>query len=116
MRLGANVYSGVTPPTPIAMSAANYSTLGWAYGGNDQPESYSDGTSMRAMNDRLCGVDLGSFWGFGWWDWASAFALRDVIDEGATSDLRIQLGLIAAPTSGFAQICQETIFAAPVGA
>lgn len=115
MRLAINGYSGAVP-TPIAMTAANYSTVGWAYGGNDQPESYDNGSSLRASNVRLCGVDLGTYWGFGVWDFANQFALRDVIDEGSTSDLRVQAGLIAAPTSGYFQILQETLFAAPVGA
>jgi len=116
MRLAANGYSGATPPTPIALNATNYSTVGWAYGGNDQPESYDNGQSLRASNVRLTGVDLGGLWGWGVWDFANQFALRDVIDEGSTSDLRIQLGLVAAPTNGYFQIMQETLFAAPVGA
>jgi hypothetical protein len=115
MRLIMNVYSGAVP-TPLAMTAANFATVGWAFGGNDLPESYDNGSQLRASNARLSGVDLGGLWGVGVWDFASQFALRDVIDEGTTSDLRILFSLIAAPTSGYAQILQETLFAAPVGA
>jgi hypothetical protein len=115
MRLIMNVYSGAIP-TPLAMTAANFATVGWAFGGNDLPESYDNGSQLRASNARLSGVDLGGLWGVGVWDFASQFALRDVIDEGTTSDLRILFSLIAAPTSGYAQILQETLFAAPVGA
>jgi hypothetical protein len=115
MRLLFNVYSGATP-TPLGMNATNYSTVGWAYGGNDVPESYSNGTNLRAENIRVGGVDIGGNWGFGLWDFANQFALRDTVDEGMTSDLRLQIGLVASPTSGFAQILQETLFAAPVGA
>lgn len=115
MRLFFNAYSGAVP-TPLAMTDANYSQVGWAYGGSDVPEAYPLGGDLRAQNVRVAGVDLGANWGVGLWDFASQFALRDVIDEGATSDLRIQIGLVAAPTSGYAQILQETLFAAPVGA
>lgn len=115
LRVFFNVYSG-TPPVPLAMTAANYNLVGWAYGGNDQPESYPNGTSLRALNIRQAGVDLGGNWGIGLHDFASQFALRDTVDEAATSDLRVQLGLVNSPTSGFAQIAQETLFAAPVGA
>lgn len=115
MRLFFNAYSGATP-TPLAMTDANFTTVGWAYGGSDVPEAYPLGGDLRAQNVRVAGVDLGGLWGLGLWDFASQFALRDVIDEGSTSDLRIQIGLVAAPTSGYAQICQETLFAAPVGA
>lgn len=115
MRILGNVYSGSTP-APLAMNAANFSTLGWAYGGNDVPESYANGTNMRAENIRVAGADIGANWGFFLWDFANQFALRDTVDEGATSDLRVQIGLVNSPTSGFAQILQETLFAAPVGA
>lgn len=115
MRLIFQVYSGATP-APLAMTAANFSTVGWAYGGNDVPENYANGQSLRASNIRLSGVDLGALWGFGVWDYASQFALRDIVDEATTADLRVQVGLVNAPTSGFVQVAQETLFAAPVGA
>ena len=115
MRLLFNVYSGATP-APLAMTSANFNVLGWAYGGSDVPESYTGGTNLRAENIRVAGDDLGGSWGLGLWDFASQFALRDVVDEGATSDLRLQIGLVSAPTSGYAQVAQETLFAAPVGA
>ncbi|HEX6869893.1 MAG TPA: hypothetical protein VF163_02240 [Micromonosporaceae bacterium] len=115
MRLLFNVYSG-SEPAPLAMTAANFNRVGWAYGGADVPESYDNGTGLRAENIRVTGTDIGGQWGFGLWDFASQFALRDSIDEGATSDLRVQIGLVSSPTSGYAQILQETLFAAPVGA
>lgn len=115
LRLLTQVYSGSTP-APLAMNATNFNLLGWAFGGNDVPESYPTGNNMRAMNVRTAGADVGALWGFALWDYASQFALRDVIDEATTADLRVQIGLVSSPTSGFAQICQETLFAAPVGA
>lgn len=115
MRLLFNVYSGATP-TPLAMTNTNFNTVGWAYGGNDQPESYPGGTNLRASNIRTAGVDIGGNWGLGLWDFANQFAMRDTVDEALTSDLRVQIGLVSAPTSGFAIISQETLFAAPVGA
>lgn len=115
MRLMFNVYSGATP-APLAMNAANFSTVAWGYGGNDVPEGYANGTNLRAKNIREAGADIGGSWGIGLWDFSGMFAARDSIDEGATSDLRAQIGLVNAPTSGYAQIMQETIFAAPVGA
>jgi hypothetical protein len=115
LRVLFNVYSGASP-APLAMNAANFNVVGWAYGGADVPEGYATGTNLRALNIRQAGVDLGGSWGIGMWDFASAFALRDVVDEAATSDLRLQIGLVNSPTAGFAQIAQETLFAAPVGA
>lgn len=108
-------YSG-SPNIPLALNATNYNTVGWAYGGNDVPESYPNGQQLRAENLRVAGVDLGAQWGIGVWDFANQFAIRDTVDQGATSDLRFQIGLVNAPTNGNANIMQETLFAAPVGA
>jgi hypothetical protein len=98
------------------MTSANFNLGSWAYGGSDVPESYPAGTNLRAENIRVSGADLGGLWGLGLWDFASQFALRDTVDEGSTSDLRLQIGLVASPTSGYVSILQETLFAAPVGA
>jgi hypothetical protein len=101
---------------PLSLNAANFGPCGWAYGGNDVPESYPNGTQWRADIYRTAGADLGGAFGIGLWDFASQFALRDLVDEGATSDLRLSLNLVNAPTNGAVQIAQETLFAAPVGA
>jgi len=115
MRAFFNAYSGAVP-TPLGMNDTNFNTVAWAYGGSDVPEGYPAGGDLRASNIRTTGVDIGGSWGLGLWDFASMFALRDVVDEAMTSDLRLQIGLVASPTSGYAQIAQETLFAAPVGA
>jgi hypothetical protein len=110
------LFSVTSNNVPLAMNATNYGNLAWRYGGNDTPEIVSNGQQMRYMNERTLGVDLGRNWGIGAWDFASQFALRDVVDEGTTSDLRLLINLAAAPTNPFAEIVQETLFAAPVGA
>lgn len=110
-----SVTEGSTP-TPLVMNSTNYGAIGWRYGGNDTPEQWANGSQFRAENERQTSCDIGGHWGIGLWDWASEFALRDVIDEGATSDLRLLINLASSPTSPYAEIVQETLFAAPVGA
>lgn len=117
LRLLYNTYSGAEPnPVPYAMTSANYAQIDWAYGGSDTPEVYPNGTVLRAANIRTSGVDLGGLWGLGLHDFASQFAARDAVDEGATSNLRHEFNLVNTPTSGYAITAQETLFAAPVGA
>jgi hypothetical protein len=116
LRTFFNVYSGTYPGVPLAMNDTNYSTVGWAYGGNTVPESYASGGKLRALNERQCGVDIGKLWGIGMWDFASQFALRDVVDEGSTANLRLQVGLAANPTSGRLPVAQENLFSGVVGA
>jgi hypothetical protein len=114
LRVMHNAWSG---GIPLRQTDANINAAGWGYGGNQIPERYDSGQPFRAMNERLCGCDIGGgVWGIGIWDFASENALRDVVDESTTSDLRILIGLVAAPVGGFAEVCQETLFAAPVGA
>lgn len=116
MRVFGQVYTGTTPQTPLPVNAANYGQVGWAFGGNDLPESYDNGSQVRSSLVRLSGVDVSSYWGFFGIDFASQYALRDLVDEGTTSDLRILFNLVNAPTAPVAQIAQEVLFAAPVGA
>lgn len=106
----------ISSSAPVALNATNYTTVGWAYGGSDTPEQYQTGQDARVSAYRTAGVDLGGRWGLMLWDFASQFALRDLIDEGATSDLRLEFSLVSAPTSGKVWVAQETMFAAPVGA
>lgn len=115
LRLIFNVYSGATP-APLAMTDANFNLVDWAYGGATIPEAYANGGDMRIMNLRLSGEDMGAAWGIGVFDFVNIFALRDVVDEGETADLRLQVGLVNAPTAGYIMAAQETLFAAPVGA
>jgi hypothetical protein len=117
LRMFWNVYSGAAPqPIPVPMNAAQYAQIDWAFGGSDTPEVYPNGQMLRAENIRVAGVDLGGNWGIGLHDFASQFAARDAVDEGATSNLRNEFNLVNAPTAGYAITAQETLFAAPVGA
>lgn len=116
MRVMGMISTGTAPGTPLPLSAANYGPMGWQYGGNDTPEVFANGQQMRSRNEQQWGCDFGRFWGLWGWDFVSQFAVRDIVDEGSTSDLRLLVNLVAAPTTPFAEIVQETLFAAPVGA
>jgi hypothetical protein len=113
LRMWFNAYSSAAP---LAMNATNFSTQAFKFGTNTVPETLANGAKLRALNERQTGCDVGKSWGFGLWDFASQFALRDVIDLGSTSDFRLIIGLVSTPTSGKAYITQETLFAAAVGA
>lgn len=115
MRVLGMITTGATP-VPLAVTATNYGQFAWQYGGNDTPESYPNGQVMRSRIEQQWGVDAGRFWGLWGWDFVSEFAVRDIVNEGSTSDLRLLINLAAAPTAPFAEILQETLFAAPVGA
>lgn len=113
LRVLFNVYSSAAP---LAMTETNFSDLAWKYGGNTVAETYTNGSKLRALNERQTCVDIGKNWGYGMWDFASRWALRDVLDLGATSDLRLVVGLVNSPTNGKAYVTQETLFSAVVGA
>jgi hypothetical protein len=115
LRLFYNVMTGSTS-TPLAHTAANFTTCAYKFGANDVPETLVNGSKLRAINERSYNTDIGKLWGYGCWDYASQYALRDVIDLGQTSDFRLVIGLAATPTAGIVHITQETLFAASVGA
>jgi hypothetical protein len=79
---------GVGLPTPLAITDANYQGIGYRYGTNDTPEYYA-GSIIRRINEYDYNCDLGSLHGFYVLDFATKFALRDSIDEGMASELRI---------------------------
>lgn len=114
MRVIGNIYSS---SAPLAVNSTNYASFGWKYGGNVIPESWNNGATLRALNERQSGVLLGgTMWGLWLLDFASEHALRDLVDEGMTADLRVVPNLVSSPTSGYVQCAQETLFLAPVGA
>lgn len=116
MRVLGQINTGTAPGAPLALTAANYGAMGWQYGGNDTPEVFANGQQLRSRNEQQWGSDFGRNWGFWGWDFVSEFAVRDIVDEGSTADLRLLVNLVNAPTTPYAEIVQETLFAAPVGA
>lgn len=113
LRVFYNTYSSAAP---LAHTAANYSTCAYKFGGNDTPETLANGSKLRAINERLYNTDIGKAWGFGCHDFASQYAMRDVVDLGSTADFRVIAGLVSTPTNGVVHMSQETLFAAAVGA
>lgn len=118
MRLWFQTQNGATP-SPLAMNDTNYGQIGWRYGGNDTPEVWQDGLVVAMANESLFGVDFGSQQGFGILDWSSEHALRDTIDEGSATELRILVeiaGTAPALVSSSIEYVQETMFSGAVGA
>jgi hypothetical protein len=116
MRLIGQILTGTAPGQPLPVTAANFGQLAWRYGGNDTPEFVPSANQLRYVNEVDYTVDMARYWGAFIWDFASTWAFRDSVDEGATTDLRAVINLVNAPTNGVARIVQETLFAAPVGA
>lgn len=115
-RLARVVSQVISNAAPLAVNATNYGKIGWAYGGSDTPETYVSGQAHRVAAYRVAGADLGGRWGLMLHDFISQNAVRDLVDEATTSDLRIFEELLGAPTTPSIFIAQETLFAAPVGA
>lgn len=118
MRVGFKTQNGAFPGTPLPMNATNYGQVGWRYGGNDTPEVFTDGRHLAQWNERTFGVDQGSLQGIGWLDFCSDFALRDSIDEGLATNLRLLVNIPAGVvlTTPAMEFCQETLFGAAAGA
>jgi len=116
MRLFGQVYNGTAPGSPFQVNDTNYGQLAWRYGGNDTPEFAPSAQQLRYINELDYNDDIGRIWGIWAWDFATAWAFRDSVDEGSTTDLRVVYNLVSTPSNGVARVLQETLFAAPVGA
>jgi len=118
LRIGFRVLNGPAPGTPLPMNAVNFGQVGWRYGGNDTPEVFTDGKHLAWWNERTFGTDFGSLYGIGVLDFCNDFVLRDSIDEGLATNLRLLFNLQnAVPLSGppVAEVMQETMFGAAAG-
>jgi hypothetical protein len=118
LRAYFQVWNGSAPQTPLAMSATNYGPLSWVYGLNEVPETLPTGQALRYQNERLFNDDIGAVWGFGAWDFANKFALRDLVDGNKVTNLRLRLNIPSGVslTNATAEYVQETLSAAPTSA
>jgi hypothetical protein len=107
--------AGVIPPA-LPLNATNYGQVAWRYGSNDTPEIYTDGRHLAYANERLYSSDIGQFYGFGVFDFATEHAFRDSVDEGAATELRLLINLVNSPTAPVVEYVQETVFAGAAAA
>jgi hypothetical protein len=119
LRLFYQVWNNAAPSViPLVMNDTNFGRQSWRYGDNEMPDEYLDGQVLREVNERTYGGDFGGVWGFGSHEFAKSNALRDSIDEGETSELRLECNITSAPTlvSAAFEYVREEIFAAGAGA
>lgn len=104
-------------PKPLAINSTNYGEIGWKFGGNDTPEVYQ-GLELARINERIYNSNVGKYHGIACLDFASKFAMRDSIDLGAASELRLTMQLLSgasltSPTK--VEYVQELMLASTVG-
>lgn len=116
LRLWWRTFTGAGIGNPLALTAANYGQVAWRYGSNDTPEIYTDARHLAYANERLYSCDIGQFYGFGCFDFASEHAFRDSVDEGAATELRLLVNLVSSPTNPVLEYTQETVFAGAAAA
>lgn len=116
MRVFFQVWNGATP-APLALNTTNYVNVGWRFGANDTPE-YLDAKALAYWNEKLFDDDLATFYGIGCLDFCSEFAVRDSINEGLATELRLLLEIAngVTLTSPVVEYVQETVFAGAAGA
>lgn len=116
LRVFYQLWNGAAPAVPLAATAANFGVQGWRYGGNETPELYVDGRSLRQYNEALYASDMGSSWGVLCHEFDTTWAFRDAVDLGQVSALRLLINLVNAPTSPSLEYVQETVYAAGAAA
>ena len=109
LRVFYQLWNGAAPQTPVVMNAANFGQMGWRFGGNETPEAWQTGGTLRKWQERLYNVDIGAIWGFGCMDFASQWAMRDSIDEATATNLRLLVSPVNALTTPCLEVVQETL-------
>jgi hypothetical protein len=90
LRTWGRVVSGSAfAAAPLAMTTANYGALAWRYGNNETPDTFLDGSSMRADMERRYNSDFAGVHGYFCHDFAHENVFRDVVDMGTTAELRL---------------------------
>lgn len=117
LRASAQLWNGAAPQAPVQLNEDNFGRLAWRYSGNETPDEYYDGQTLRYVNERQYNSDVGSVWGFHCHEFASENAFRDTVDLGTTSEWRLVVGLQSglALTSPALEILTESIFSAGAG-
>ncbi len=118
LRVTYQLWNGATPQAPLVMNADNFGKQAWRYAGNETPDEYLDGQTLRYFNERFYNSDIGGVWGFGAHEFAVENAFRDAVDMGTTSELRMVIAVDSSVTltNPALEYVQETIFQAGAGA
>ncbi len=103
------LWNGAAPQTPVVLNATNFGQCGWRFGGNETPEAWQTGGTLRKWTERLYNVDVGAVFGFGVMDFASQWAMRDSIDEATATNLRLLVTPAGALTTPVLEVVQETL-------
>ncbi len=114
LRLYGQTFNG-TVGVPLPVNNTNYGQFVLRYGGNEQPEVWTDAQTFRYQGERVTNCDLGAFHGFWLFDFASEHAVRDSIDMGAASELRFAFFIPNAVvlTGAACEYVQESMIGAP---
>jgi hypothetical protein len=104
------LWNGAAPQTPIIPNTTNFGQCGWRFGGNETPEAWQNGYTLRMWNERLYNVDIANVFGFACMDFASQWAMRDSIDEATATNLRLLVSPNSALTTPVLEVVQETLF------
>jgi hypothetical protein len=90
LRVYGRVVSGAgTAAAPLAVNATNYGGLSWRFGNNETPDTFADGSTMRADMERRYNTDIGGVHGYWCHDFAHENTFRDTVDMGTTAELRL---------------------------
>lgn len=118
LRASAQLWNGAAPQAPVQLNEDNFGRLAWRYSGNETPDEFYDGQTLRMINEGQYNCDVGAVWGFHSHEFAAENAFRDTVDLGTTSEWRLVVALQSglALTSPALEILTESIFSAGAGA
>jgi hypothetical protein len=92
-----------SPNAPVAVTSGNFGLMAWRFGTAETPDQWFNGTALRTANARAYNSDLGGLQGYAVHEFAKA-GFRDLVDMGATADLRLVNNVNAGVTLNNAKL------------
>lgn len=119
MRVYGQIWNNGVNATPLALNTTNIPSIGYRFGGAEQPEKFAGGSLLGQEMERNYDSAMGLYFGFWSLDWATANAFRDSIDEGLATELRvfyeIGSGVTVSAGNTAVEIVREELLGAPGG-
>jgi hypothetical protein len=103
------LWNGAAPQTPVILNETNFGQCGWRFGGNETPEAFQTGRTLRMWQERLYNTDIANLFGFGCMDFSSQWAMRDSIDEATATNLRLLVTPLNSLTTPVLEVVQESL-------
>ncbi len=110
MRIAWRTMNG-SPGVPYVPTAAHVTSPSWTYGTNTTPETWLNGQTLRATNERDYDCDIAAYEGFEVIDFDRTWAFRDSVNMGSATTIRFNYTLAGTLSNPICEYAQDVVLA-----